>query len=177
MSLPPLRPHDVAVLLQYALAPQPTYRARADILQLSVGEVHNATRRLEGARLVHAERDTVNRGAIARFVVHGVPFAFPAQPGPIRLGVPTAGAATALLEQLGPPDPTFVWPSVGGEIEGPSIAPLLAASPSLRDSSDRLYQALCLVDAIRIGSPREKHIGRDELSQMIREPDSALAIR
>ena len=46
-----LRPHDVCVLLQFALKPQMTFRDLSDLVGLSLGEVHNATKRLAVSRL------------------------------------------------------------------------------------------------------------------------------
>ena len=71
--MPPLKPQDIAVALQLALTPGVTYAALAAATGLSQGEVHNAVRRLRGARLVLADAAQVHATALMEFLDDGVP--------------------------------------------------------------------------------------------------------
>ena len=88
--MPHLRPHDVAVALQLALSPGMHYRALAQAVGLSQGETHNAVQRLIASRLIRGEDRAANTGALLEFLSGGVPYVFPAEPGPETRGVPTS---------------------------------------------------------------------------------------
>jgi hypothetical protein len=94
------------------------------------------------------------------FLVHGVPCAFPAAPGPERVGVPTAHGAPLLA---GGPRfhgsagrPSVVWPSASGTRRGAGLAPMCPRAPNFPDSNPRLYDWLTLLDALRMADPGEK---------------------
>ena len=72
-----LRPHDVCVLLQYALKPEMTFRELSHLVGLSLGEAHNATSRLAVSRLVPPGGGMVNERASVEFLISGVPYVIP----------------------------------------------------------------------------------------------------
>ncbi len=76
-----LRPHDVCVLIQFALKPEMMFRELAHLVGLSLGEVHNATNRLTVSRLVPPGGGAVNQSACFDFLVSGVPYVFPGEFG------------------------------------------------------------------------------------------------
>ena len=151
----PLKPQDIAVALQLLLTPDATYAALSAATGLSQGEVHNAVRRLRGARLVRANLPQVHREALLEFLGSGVLYAFPAEPGAESRGVPTAHSAGHLAEEFGASDP-LVWPSLAGNVRGASVTPLYAAAPATAAHNPPLYELLALVDAVRLGRARER---------------------
>jgi hypothetical protein len=162
--MPPLKPQDIAVALQLALTPGITYAALAAATGMSQGEVHNAVRRLRGARLVLAEATQVHGPALLEFLGSGVPYAFPAEAGAESRGVPTAHAAGVLGEGFTTTE-SLVWPSVEGRVRGASVVPLYDAAASTAARNPALYELLALVDAVRLGRVRE----RTRAKQLLRE--------
>jgi hypothetical protein len=149
-----LRPADVAVALELALRPEQGLVPLATAVGLSLGEVHNAVRRLRRARLVRPDARHVVAAALADFLVHGVPYAFPGELGPVVRGVPTAHAGPPLAAVFrGDP---VVWPSADGSVRGESLVPLYPAAPRLAGRVPDLYELLTLVDAVRVGRARER---------------------
>lgn len=161
-----LRPHDVAVALQLALNPGTTYAALAAALGLSVGEAHNAVRRLITARLVRRDDRAVNRGALLEFLVGGVPYAFAAEPGAILPGVPTAISAPVFASVFVTED-RFVWPAAARIIRGCTVAPLWANAPGMARTNVPLYELLAAIDTLRIGRTREKEHVRKWLRERL----------
>ena len=161
-----IRPHDVAVALQLVLAPGMTYPALSQALGLSLGEAHNAVRRLIAARLVRRDDRAVNRGALFEFLTAGVPYAFAAEQGPPVRGVPTAHSAPSLSERFSSADPV-VWPSADGTVRGAGVEPLIATAPTFARTNERLYHLLAAVDALRIGRARERQLFKDYLKKQL----------
>lgn len=169
-----LRPSDVAVLLDLAVEPEPSaddsarnYRAIAARVGLSVGESHNAVRRLRIARLVPNGSLQVRARSAMEFLVHGVRFAFPAELGPVTRGVPTAASAPVLALRFTALDQPTVWPNAGGEVRGAEVVPLIASAPKLPELNPKLYECLALVDALRIGRARERKLAAELLGARI----------
>ncbi len=162
--MPPLKPQDVAVALQLALTPGLTYARLAAATGISQGEVHNAVRRLRGARLALADATQVHGSALVEFLCAGVPYAFPADAGAESRGVPTAHAAGVLGEGFST-EAALVWPSVEGRVRGASVVPLYAGAAATAARNPALYELLTLVDAVRLGRARE----RTRAKQLLRE--------
>lgn len=162
-----LRPHDVTVLLQMAIAPAATFRELAERVGLSLGEAHNAVNRLQLSRLVMFDERSVNLSATLEFLVSGVPYAYPPQIGPPSRGVATAFSATPLAAEF-VSDQVIVWPDAKGDTRGYTLIPLSPAAPRVARMNERLYHLLALVDAIRVGQARERKRARQYLEHTIR---------
>jgi|HubBroStandDraft_6_1064221.scaffolds.fasta_scaffold47104_6 hypothetical protein len=132
---------------------------------LSLGQVHNALKRLQTARLLIEPRQ-INRRALYEYVTQGIRYVFPGVLGGITRGVPTAHAGPGLAEIFGDVDPV-VWPSSSGTARGESLEPLYPAALQLVESNPSLYHALTLVDAIRVGRARERAIASSQLAQLL----------
>jgi DNA-binding Lrp family transcriptional regulator len=161
-----LRPHDIAVALQLALTPCLPYRRLAEAVGLSQGEVHNAVKRLRASRLLRGDTREVNIGALLEFLSGGVPYAFPAEPGPESRGVPTAHSAPPLASEFGGGE-EVVWPSLDGQVRGASVEPLLPGAPATVHHNPQLYELLAIVDALRIGRARERQRARTLLQERL----------
>lgn len=150
-----LRPGDVAVALELALRPAEGLVPLAKAVGISLGEAHNAVRRLRSARLLRPDDRQVVKHALLDFLMSGVPYAFPAMLGAESRGVATAWSAPPLAEEFSGAD-AIVWPSAEGRLRGQSLTPLYPGAPSLARSRPDVYQLLALVDALRIGRARER---------------------
>lgn len=157
-----LRPNDVAVALQIALTPSQPFSVLAGAIGLSIGEVHNAVKRLAQARLVSPRERRAIRPALLEFLTAGVPYAFPAELGPETRGVPTAYAAPPLSERISSGS-AVVWPSADGEVRGQSVTPLYPAAVKTAKHNGALYELLTLADALRIGRARERRLAKELL--------------
>ena len=149
-----LRPADVAVALELALRPGQGLVPLATAVGISLGEAHNAVSRLRRARLLRPDERRIVAPALADFLVHGVPYAFPGELGAESRGVPTAHAGPSLAQEF-KGDP-IVSPSVDGRLRGQSLVPLYPAAPRLAGRVPDLYDLLTLVDALRVGRARER---------------------
>lgn len=167
-----LLPQDVLVMIKLALlGPELwTYEGVAHDLGMSSSMVHSAVKRSKQARLFDSMRKRPRRAAMEEFLVHGVKYAFPPDIGSVTRGVPTAHGAPVLREQFMQCDnEQYVWPHAEGEVRGMSLSPLFKSVPLAAKSDDRLYRALALLDAIRIGRTREQKLAEKMLSAMLRD--------
>jgi hypothetical protein len=165
-----LRPQDVVVAVKLALLPQgerPTYPDLAAALGLSLSEAHGAVKRATAAGLVSANRKA-NRAALVDFLVQGVSSAFIPKRGPLTRGVPTAHGAPPLDELVGSTaEPPPVWPDPDGTVRGETFEPLYPSVPRAAKKDPKLYQALCLIDAIRIGRSRDRALAEEHLRKLL----------
>jgi len=161
---PSLRPSDIALALQLARAPGSRYADLSAGLILGLAEVHRGVRRLERAGLLLAGERRVNRQALLEFLVHGVRYVFPAVLGVETLGIATAAGAPGLAGKL-PSGVAVVWPLAEGKVRGLSVVPLYGAAPRAALADEQLYRALALVDVLRLGQVRERHLAQGLLGE------------
>ncbi len=144
-------------------------------LSVSPSEVHAALARLQKARLVHGRemQNKPNLSALEEFLLHGLKYAFPAEHGQVKRGVPTSHAAEPLKSEISagnelPP----VWPWSQGKTRGIALEPLYRTVPvaALRDR--QLYEYLALIDAIRDGRARERKLAERELVKRLRSANA-----
>ena len=98
-----LKPQDILVVLKLVSSGFQAYGALASQLGMSASEVHAAVKRAAEAGLVeitNPENRQVLSRALFTFLIHGVRRAFPAKPGPIVRGMPTAHAAPPLSSKI-----------------------------------------------------------------------------
>jgi hypothetical protein len=161
-----LRPSDLVVVCQLAIAPAAQFVALAEATGLSTGECHNAVRRLRYARLIlPIERRPVIE-LLHQFLVHGAPFAFPPMMGASTIGVPTAHSSPA-FRGIVESSEGIVWPHADGTGRGRSLTPLFPGASNLVDSNPRLYELLSVVDAVRAGTTRIRKIAVELLADRL----------
>jgi hypothetical protein len=181
-----LHPQDIVVLLKLVAnrkaSKRSTYAKLGEDLFMSTSQVFRSVKRAEASQLVIAPEISPdsdyelprmwlwpnNSGNLKEFLIHGVKYAFPVELGGPTRGIPTAGAAPPLnqqIEEYFPLPP--VWPYAEGSVRGIEFSPFYKNVPqaALRDS--KLYELLALVDAIREGRAREREIAIRELSARI----------
>ncbi|GAA5443984.1 hypothetical protein Misp06_02164 [Microbulbifer sp. NBRC 101763] len=113
-----------------------------------------------------------NTKALYEFILYGLRYVFPARPGRITRGIATAFAAPVLQEKLmsaGEFQP--VWADARGNTKGMEVAPLFKSAPQAVKRDPEMYALLALVDAIRIGQPRERNLAAKLLKQHLELPE------
>ncbi len=166
MKQPALRPADLVTALEVAVRPGSTLAELAQRSVKSIGETHNAIRRLAQSGLLLPDQRVVAVDALLQFIRWGVPFAFP-----VILGGPAVGFPTALL---GPEGGTaiekveYVWPWVEGSAAGTALVPLFPAAPRLIDRNPPLALMLSQVDLVRVGGTRERDAAIEALGRALR---------
>ncbi|WP_413663223.1 hypothetical protein ACG1BZ_19265 [Microbulbifer sp. CNSA002] len=113
-----------------------------------------------------------NTKALYEFILYGLRYVFPARPGRITRGIATAFAAPVLQEKLmsaGEFQP--VWADACGNTKGMEVAPLFKSAPQAVKRDPEMYALLALVDAIRIGQPRERNLAAKLLKQHLELPE------
>ena len=109
--------------------------------------------------------------ACEEFFLHGFKYVFPAQLGASTRGVPTSYAAPSFNGEIViGNDPIPVWPYAEGTERGAAVQPLHSSVPkSISKYPDPVFYAiLSLLDAIRIGRARERAIGKQKLSELLK---------
>ncbi|MGY3116199.1 hypothetical protein ACVWXQ_000134 [Bradyrhizobium sp. S3.14.4] len=115
-----------------------------------------------------ASRPDPNRRNLRDFITYGLKFVFPAKPGPMQRGLPTAFAAPVLKDSLySAGNLIHVWPYARGREMGQSVEPLFKSVPEAAERDDRLYAYLALVDAIRLGNQREASLAANLLKERL----------
>lgn len=152
-----MRPQDVAILINIASwGERPwKYADLAHSLRISQSEVAEGLHRCWAARLVDPSKRRVFRESLLEFLLHGLKYVFPAQPGPIVRGVPTSISAPPLSGVIVSEKEVFVWPDPSGTQRGQAVAPLYGGQIEAAAADPDLYALFTLLDAIRIGRPRE----------------------
>jgi hypothetical protein len=141
-------------------------------LGISKTEISASLKRSIASGLAIKDRKTnrpkPSRRHLREFIVHGLKFVFPAKPGAMQRGLPTAFAAPVLREFLHSAGNLIcVWPYAHAKEMGQSVAPLFNSVPEACEKDRRLYAYLALIDAIRIGNQRERKLAADLLAQRL----------
>jgi biotin operon repressor len=141
-------------------------------LGISKTEVNASLKRILSTGMAIKDHETgrpkANRRSLHDFIVHGLKFVFPAAPGAMTRGIPTAFAAPMLKNLLlSGGNYIYVWPSADGRDIGQSVSPLFKSVPDAAGKDERLYEYLALVDAIRLGNQREIGSAKDRLSERL----------
>ena len=160
-----MRPQDVPILLKIIAKGTEPWQNKdlAAELYISASEISESLHRSLLARLVDSEKKRVHRLALLEFIAFGLPCVFPANPGPIVNGMPTAHSHP-FMRQFIFAETLYVWPLLTANDRGPSIEPLYkeAAKAALQD--EKFYKLLALVDTVRVGRTRELKVAMQELN-------------
>jgi hypothetical protein len=164
------KPQDILVVLKLALSTQggKSFAVLGKELGMSASEVHASVGRLEQARLVEGESRSVRHKPLVEFLVHGVPYAFPAAAGEMTRGMATAWAAPVMTGKVAGNDGEApVWPDPEGTKKGLTVEPLYSSAPIAAKNDPALYELLALVDALRLGRARERAIAAKEIESRL----------
>lgn len=147
-------------------------RGLESLLGISKTEINASLKRILSIGMAirdhSTDRPKVNRRNLYNFIIHGLKFVFPAAPGAMTRGIPTAFAAPMLKNLLSSGgNYVYVWPSATGRDIGQAVQPLFKSVPEAAEKDARLYEYLALVDAIRLGNQRETGLAKDRLSDRL----------
>lgn len=163
-----MRPQDIVILLKIvALGSHPwQLKDLAQSLFISPSEVSESLNRSAQAGLIDHRKKRVNRQAFYEFLVYGLPYVFPQEPGRISTGMPTAHAHPAFRKSIIAQD-LYVWPDLEGQERGAHIEPLYPKQAKAAKQDEQLYLLLALVDMLRVGKLREKKLAIKELEKIL----------
>lgn len=159
---------DVAMLLKL-LANQDNPLKQTELseqLYIAQSEVSRSISRLDYAQLYSKYNKSVNRLNTFEFLVYGVKYAFPVQPGSIVRGIPTAHSAPPLSDLIISQE-NYVWAYAKGTIRGQHIEPFYKNLPKASLVDSKFYGLLALIDTLRVGKQREIAIAKEKLEQNI----------
>ncbi|MCC4272199.1 hypothetical protein LL254_15935 [Marinobacter nauticus] len=133
-------------------------------------QVSNSLRRCFDVGLAKKDRKSgvprVNSKSLYEFIVYGAKYVFPAKPGQLVRGIRTAFSAPVLENHLFSAGELLpVWPDARGSNKGLEVSPLFKTVGHAVRRDPELYALLALVDAIRIGSPRESNLAKELLKK------------
>lgn len=160
-------------------ADQPPYdpysvRGLSSSTGISKSEVSMALKRCYANGLAKRDRHSgaprVNTKSLCEFIVHGLRYVFPAKPGEVTRGIATGFAAPVLQDKLmSAGELVPVWADARGDTKGLAVEPLFKTAPMAVKQDPTLYAFLALVDAIRLGQPRERKLAAQTLETLLKE--------
>ena len=164
-----MRPQDVVILLKIiSFGKEPFLLKDLSIqLRISSSEVSESINRSVMAGLIAEDKKTPMRKVIYDFLIYGLPFVFPQQPGAMVPGIPTAHSAPPLNKEFKNSE-LFVWQDAKeGKVRGQKIEPFHPGQIKAAKEDKNLYELLALSDALRVGRAREKKMAAIELKKRI----------
>lgn len=161
-----LKPVDLVVVLNAHLWSGPcSFERLGSAMGVSASQAHAALRRLAAAGLYREGDRSLRVHAFTLFAAHGVSCVFPAQVGESAVGMPTAHAAPPFRDELVYAE-AYVWPC-GEGVAGRAVVPLHPGVPRAARQDARLYAALALLDALRVGRVRERRLAEAKLERLL----------
>lgn len=163
-----MKPQDIVILLKIISMDSPSWLSidLSKSLQISASEVSESLNRNRLSGLLGFSTKQVSRGALLEFILHGIKYVFPVQPGAIVWGTPTAHSALPLAKKI-VSNEKYVWPDPEGDVRGQAIEPLYPSVPKAVKHDPKLHELLALVDAIRVGRSREVKLAEEALRKQI----------
>lgn len=151
-----------------------SYSARAlqEQTGISKSQIALSIRRSIDCGLAKYDRKTgaprANVTVLFEFIVHGLKYVFPAKPGTLTRGIATAYSAPVLqMKLISAGDLELVWPNAQGHTMGLTIEPLFSSVDIAIRHDPELYATLALLDAIRVGQPRESQVAQAKLREIL----------
>jgi predicted transcriptional regulator len=165
-----MRPQDIVVLLKIIALQNKEWRNIdiANALNLSPSEVSEALNRSKIAMLIDGKKKHVNINSLKEFLIYGLKYVFPVEPGAIVRGIPTAHSAPPISENISQGRDIYVWPYAKGTTRGQAIDPLYKTIPEAAQKDKSFYELLAITDAFRVGRAREIKIAIEELEKRMK---------
>ncbi len=151
-----------------------TYQHLANSVGISTSECHAAVKRSLNNQLLRISRKTERPVPVIKYVeefcTHGLKYVFPVEIGSLVRGIPTTYAAPVLEGKLlSSGDYPYVWPDGRGKTVGIALMPLHKSIPQVVKADPILYELLALIDAMRMGRPREAELAKKIFSQRLQQ--------
>ena len=165
-----MRPQDIVVLIKIISLKQTDWKNIdiANAVLISPSEVSEALNRCKIAGLIDSKKKEVNIDSFIEFLIYGLKYVFPVQPGSIVKGIPTAHSASPIKEHISSGSDIYVWPYAKGTLRGQAIEPLYKNLPKAVENDVLFYELLVIIDTIRVGRVREIVIAIKELRKRIK---------
>jgi hypothetical protein len=163
-----MRPQDIVILIKILAIDNSNWR-NIDIaygLDISPSEVSEALHRNKIAGLIDSNKRNVNIHSFKEFLLFGLKYVFPVQPGAIVKGIPTAHSASPIKNHIASNEP-YVWPYAKGTHRGQAIEPLYGTLPQVATKDPDFYELMAIVDTFRVGRVREINIAKQELEKRL----------
>jgi hypothetical protein len=164
-----MRPQDIVVLLKIIALKHDDWK-NSDLaysLQISASEITEVLNRCRIGGLVDSKKRKVHINSFKEFLIYGLKYVFPVEPGAIVRGIPTAHSAYTINEQIASGNDIYVWPFAKGNQRGQAIEPLYKTLPAVVKDDNLFYELLVITDTIRIGRAREIKIAIEELEKRL----------
>ncbi len=162
-----MRPHDIPILIKVFLERDKPWLMK-DIsasLSISPSEVSESLNRSSFAGLIDADKLNVQIQKFYEFLIHGVRYVFPQQPGPLIRGIPTAHSHPKVKEKF-ISDIKYVWGYSDGKDIGQAIDPFYPKQVNAVLRDEQLYLILSLIDILRVGRTREVKYAKEQLHKI-----------
>lgn len=165
-----MRPQDIVILLKIISIGNDAWRNIdiATAIGISPSEVSEALNRCKIAKLIDSRKRKVNINSFTEFLIYGLKYVFPSEPGAMVRGVPTAHSASPIKEHVSSGSDVFVWPSAKGTHRGQAIEPLFKSIPQIVQEDKLFYELLVISDTMRVGKVREIQIAEEELEKRLK---------
>lgn len=154
-----------------------SYTARALELQTGVSktQINLSLKHCMEIGLIKTDRKLgvprANTKALFEFIVYGLKYVFPARAGELTRGIATGFAAPVLHKSLiSAGEHVPVWPYARGNTMGMKVEPLFKTAADAARRDPEMYALLALVDAIRLGQPRERNLAVQLLQDRLELP-------
>ncbi|MFP4687658.1 MAG: hypothetical protein ACLFN5_06070 [bacterium] len=155
-----LKTQDIVICLKAQVSREEdwTYRSLARELEMSHSEVHEGLERAVTAGIYSKRSQAVLTAPFLR-MLKGLRYIFYVRPGRLVRGIPTAHSGPPLSDEIqATGEEVYVWADPEGEVRGQEIKPLYPSVPRAAKKDPQLYEWLNLVEAIRVGRPREQSL-------------------
>ena len=163
-----MRPHDIVVLLKIAAKGDNPWLMKdlASELSISASEISESVHRSVLAQLIAQDKKRLMISALLDFLIFGLSYVYPQQPGALVRGMPTAHSAKPLSDEIVSEEP-YVWPYAYGKVRGQALEPLHPNVPEACLKDDKFYELMALCDTLRVGRLREKNLAIQELKKRL----------
>ena len=164
-----MRPQDIVVLLKIIALKNDDwyYSDLAHSLQISGSEISEVLNRCKIAGLIDSKKRKVHINSFIEFLIYGLKYVFPTEPGAMVKGIPTAHSAAPINDHISEGSDVYVWSYAKGNKRGQAIEPLYKTIPAIIQEDELFYELLAIVDTIRVGRVREIKIAIDELKKRL----------
>jgi hypothetical protein len=143
-------------------------RSISAALHMPTAGVQRALARLAQTPAYEPAARRVDWGAAEEVLFHAIPYIAPAALGAPTRGVPTAWGAEPLRSALAPSaELQPVWPAPEGAVRGLAVQPLHQAAIELSAADPVMYEALALIDGLRLGDARVRGLARAGLASRL----------
>jgi len=166
-----MRPQDIVVLLKIIALKHDNWK-NSDLaysLKISPSEISEVLNRCKIAGLVDSKKRKVHINSFKEFLIYGLKYVFPAEPGSVLRGIPTAHSASPINENISSGGDIYVWPYAKGDQRGQAIEPLYKTLPATVQEDKLFYELLVIIDTIRVGRAREIQIAIEELEKRLKD--------